>query len=687
MDMVLNGNRRKQMKPRHVDDEDMEKTTDNDDDNDNDNDNENESQSQVQKADGDDDEPMNGGGPTEQPSSKVSTTSSASSETVVKLQTILLTIQQQLSNQLRLVQSLYRQVCQMDFVASDTFLEQCNELEKTITSSANNLSANSEELAVKESEANPPTRVSSQSSSTFDDTPTPIALHQRYEGSRYWRHRCRLCLKVFGSASALEIHTRSHTGERPFQCSICLSRFSTKGNLKVHILRHRIREGNEQDKERLDSFDHAASQSAEMAVPLMGQFDANHTESSIAPPSRQPAECSICRRVLSCRAALSMHMRVHNGERPFRCHQCYRTFSTKGNLRSHMTTHGNGIRQGEYNNYRCEYCNRYFTNFLVWQQHVKMHKEDEKMKEKEQEQNGVKQLPIDDRLNAIAATVPKKQTTCPFCSKILSCRSALEIHMRSHTKERPFECHICSRNFSTKGNLKQHLLTHAEPIDGQEDIMAARRRCRSVKANSNLIENLSQLQCNNNNNNHHHNANDNGNNNSPSSPQSSSRSSHLQHNCLICEKSFSSASALQIHGRSHTGDKPYACEICPKKFTTKGNLKVHMNTHRSKLLTTNGKIGVVEVDFTSTPAVWLDSSPSPSSTTTTFMTPVNCFICQVKVNSLIELDEHLKTQHQIDTTSALAAVAAATLVGVANNQPEVDDRIQVDDYKSVASNN
>ena len=49
---------------------------------------------------------------------------------------------------------------------------------------------------------------------------------------------CRYCGKVFGSDSALQIHVRSHTGERPYKCNICGNRFTTKGNLKVHFQRH-----------------------------------------------------------------------------------------------------------------------------------------------------------------------------------------------------------------------------------------------------------------------------------------------------------------------------------------------------------------------------------------------------------------------------------------------------------------
>lgn len=51
-------------------------------------------------------------------------------------------------------------------------------------------------------------------------------------------------------------------------------------------------------------------------------------------------------------------------------------------------------------------------------------------------------------------------TTCNLCYKTFACNSALEIHYRSHTKERPYKCAVCDRGFSTKvkTNLKiQHI--------------------------------------------------------------------------------------------------------------------------------------------------------------------------------------------------------------------------------------
>lgn len=124
-------------------------------------------------------------------------------------------------------------------------------------------------------------------------------------------------------------------------------------------------------------------------------------------------------------------------------------------------------------------------------------------------------LPYISGVPSMVPTVPLSQTNnkakqdtckklaCEICNKMFLRPSALKVHMRIHSGDRPFKCTHCPRTFTQSGNLTVHLRKHS----GERPFA-----------------------------------------------------------CAICLKRFSQSNSLRVHIRRHTGEKPYQCMKCKKSF-------------------------------------------------------------------------------------------------------------------------
>ncbi|XP_004537396.1 zinc finger protein GLIS2 homolog [Ceratitis capitata] len=105
-----------------------------------------------------------------------------------------------------------------------------------------------------------------------------------------------------------------------------------------------------------------------------------------------------------------------------------------------------------------------------------------------------------------------------------SARYKMLVHARTHTKEKPHQCHLCTKSFSRAENLKIHIRSHS----GEKPYL-----------------------------------------------------------CTFegCNKAYSNSSDRFKHTRTHTMDKPYMCKVpgCQKRYTDPSSLRKHVKTFKHSI--------------------------------------------------------------------------------------------------------
>ncbi|XP_016055099.1 PREDICTED: sal-like protein 2 [Miniopterus natalensis] len=344
------------------------------------------------------------------------------------------------------------------------------------------------------------------------------------------RHKCRFCAKVFGSDSALQIHLRSHTGERPYKCNVCGNRFTTRGNLKVHFHRHREKYPHVQMNphpvpEHLDYVITSSGLPYGMSVPP------EKAEEEAAVPGggveRKPLVASTT--ALSATESLTL-LSTGAGTAAAPALPAFNKFvlmkavepkskadentppGTEASAIAGVTESGTATRMQ---------LSKLVTSLPSWALLTNHFKSTgsfpfpyvlEPLGASPSETSKLQQLveKIDRQgAVAVASTASGAATTsapaasssassgpnqCVICLRVLSCPRALRLHYGQHGGERPFKCKVCGRAFSTRGNLRAHFVGHK-----------------------------------------------------------ASPAARAQNSCPICQKKFTNAVSLQQHVRMHLG--------------------------------------------------------------------------------------------------------------------------------------
>uniref|UniRef100_A0A8C2ZLH8 Zinc finger protein 574 n=1 Tax=Cyclopterus lumpus TaxID=8103 RepID=A0A8C2ZLH8_CYCLU len=341
---------------------------------------------------------------------------------------------------------------------------------------------------------------------------------------------CKVCTKSFTNSQSLLRHSMSHTGNKPFSCDVCGKNFSQAATLKRHQRIHtstqpRRKRGRKPGSAHLFSCPHCPSRFN--TEDQLNHHKLLHTS--------HPFPCPECGEAFKRRRELDLHSLTHQDKQPATCLHCSTQFVNQSVLEIHMqrcpsteedknTGRGRGQGRGRCTGqvecdlcgHRCmtqegldlhrlshtgqtplkcpvRPCRRRFTSNSTLEEHVLAHFQ-----------------------GTLGKSKNRPRFRCQICHKEFSYNSTFNVHMRTHTDERPFECATCGKRFRQLPHLQDHERIHS----------GLRPFC-----------------------------------------------------CWICGKSFSVAARLTEHARTHSGEKPYPCPHCPAAFRSRSNLDKHIRLH------------------------------------------------------------------------------------------------------------